>query len=171
MRVVGLAVGLGQLSTEVGAHVAHDLVALVQVSGGAYGVDTSSRQSSAVGETFPSSLVLQQRLVTDAKETAECGWLAEKCHRWGRELVLIDRWVPTSKTCSTCGAVTEAAPLSMRTFECAACGLVLDRDTNAARTILAAGRAERRNACGTDIRPTVRAVGGGAGTHRDRAAA
>lgn len=112
-----------------------------------------------------------------AKSVHDASWgafrrlLAEKCARWGRELVVIDRWFPSSKTCSACGVVTDAAPLNMRTFECAACGLVLDRDVNAARNILAAGRAERLNACGADVRPATRAVGAEAGTQRDRAAA
>lgn len=112
-----------------------------------------------------------------AKSVHDASWgmfrrlLTEKCRRWGRELVVIDRWLPTSKTCSVCGVMKDAAPLAMRTFECAVCGLVLDRDTNAARNILAAGRAERRNACGADVRPATRAVGAEAGTQRDRAAA
>jgi putative transposase len=44
-------------------------------------------------------------------------------------------------------------PLRIRTFECPACGLVIDRDHNAAKNILAAGRAERLNACGEGVRP------------------
>lgn len=112
-----------------------------------------------------------------AKSVHDASWgmfrrlLTEKCGRLGRELVVIDRWLPTSKTCSGCGVAKEAAPLSMRTFECAACGLVMDRDRNAAWNILAAGRAERLNACGADVSPAVRAVGVEAGTQRDRAAA
>lgn len=111
-----------------------------------------------------------------AKSVHDASWgafrrlLTEKCARYGRELVIIDRWLPTSKTCSGCGAVKEAAPLSMRTFECGACGLVMDRDRNAALNILAAGRAERLNACGADVRPATRAVGVEAGTQRGRAA-
>lgn len=97
--------------------------------------------------------------------------LTEKCGRWAKSLVVIDRWLPTSKTCSACGVVKEAAPLSMRTFECGSCGLVMDRDRNAALNILAAGRAERLNACGADVRPATRAVGVEARTQRDRAPA
>ncbi|MBA8826398.1 putative transposase [Saccharopolyspora lacisalsi] len=105
-----------------------------------------------------------------AKSVHDASWggfrrmVEYKAARHGRELVVIDRWLPTSKTCSGCGVVQQSAPLSMRTFECAACGLVLDRDTNAARNILAAGRAERRNACGADVRPPSEAVGVEAGS-------
>ncbi|GAA1495160.1 RNA-guided endonuclease TnpB family protein [Paeniglutamicibacter kerguelensis] len=55
----------------------------------------------------------------------------------GTQLVVIDRWAPTSKKCSTCGAVKAKLTLAERTFECEACGLVLDRDINAARNIAA----------------------------------
>jgi putative transposase len=58
--------------------------------------------------------------------------------KWtGRELVQIDRWAPTSKTCSTCGTVQEAMPLLVREWTCSDCQTVHDRDINAARNILA----------------------------------
>jgi putative transposase len=57
----------------------------------------------------------------------------------------------SSKTCSACGLVKDAMPLHVRIFECAGCGLVLDRDHNAALNILAAGRAVA--ACGDGVRP------------------
>lgn len=55
----------------------------------------------------------------------------------GSQLIVIDRWAPTSKTCSTCGAVKAKLKRSERTFECEVCGLALDRDVNAARNIAA----------------------------------
>lgn len=80
------------------------------------------------------------------------------------------RFVPTSQTCSECGANDGPKPLSVRTWTCAACGAVHDRDVNAARNILAAGRAERLNARGADVRPPLAvAVPGEAGTHRGAA--
>jgi hypothetical protein len=65
------------------------------------------------------------------------------------------RWFPASKTCSGCGAVKARLPLSERIYACTACGLVLDRDVNAAVNLLqlAASGAEGRNACGAAVRP------------------
>src|ERR1700733_7600220 len=55
----------------------------------------------------------------------------------GRRLVLADRWYPSSKTCSGCGVVKAKLPLRTRVFRGEACGLVLDRDLNAARNLAA----------------------------------
>ncbi|KAB2379773.1 IS607 family element RNA-guided endonuclease TnpB [Actinomadura montaniterrae] len=73
----------------------------------------------------------------------------------GGRLVVADRWFPSSKTCSGCGGRKPSLSLSERTFRCDACGLVLGRDVNAAINLrnLAASGAERRNACGGDVRP------------------
>jgi putative transposase len=93
-----------------------------------------------------------------AKSVHDAGWarftamLAYKAARHGRLLVRIDRWFPSSKPCSACGAVAESMPLNVRSWTCP-CGAVHDRDVNAARNILAAGRAERPNACGGTVRP------------------
>jgi putative transposase len=69
-------------------------------------------------------------------------------------LITADRWFPSSKTCSGCGHVKAKLALSERTYRCGNCGLVLDRDVNAARNLLglAASGAERLNACGGTIR-------------------
>ena len=57
--------------------------------------------------------------------------------RWnGGRLVVADRWYPSSKTCSRCQTVKAKLSLSERTYHCAACGLTLDRDVNAARNLL-----------------------------------
>lgn len=58
--------------------------------------------------------------------------LTYKCERQGTELVLADRWYPSSKTCSCCGHVARDLKLSDRIYKCAICGLVMDRDENAA---------------------------------------
>jgi len=61
-------------------------------------------------------------------------------------------------------------PLHVRSWQCKACGVVHDRDVNAARNILAAGRAERLNACGGTVRSGVSlARPGEPGTHRGAA--
>ncbi|MFE5029127.1 IS607 family element RNA-guided endonuclease TnpB [Streptomyces sp. NPDC056656] len=57
--------------------------------------------------------------------------------RHGTRLVVADRWYPSSKTCSGCGAAKVKLPLHLRAYHCDACGLVLDRDDNAARNLAA----------------------------------
>ena len=111
-----------------------------------------------------------------AKSVYDAGWsqllrlLAEKAERYGRTFHRIGRFVPTSQICSQCGTKDGPKPLGVRQWSCPACGAVHDRDVNAARNILAAGRAERRNACGGDVRPPLAvAVAGEAGTHRSAA--
>ncbi|MGA2283192.1 MAG: IS607 family element RNA-guided endonuclease TnpB [Candidatus Dormibacteria bacterium] len=58
--------------------------------------------------------------------------LTYKCRWYGAELLVAGRFFASSKTCSHCGTVTENLSLADRTFHCAACGLLLDRDLNAA---------------------------------------
>ena len=97
-----------------------------------------------------------------ARAIADCGWgefrrqLAYKCQRHGRELVVIDRWYPSSKTCSGCGHLLAELSLSTQQWRCPCCGARHDRDVNAAKNILAAGRAVARgspgDACGAGVR-------------------
>ncbi|MFI7668335.1 zinc ribbon domain-containing protein [Nocardia sp. NPDC049526] len=80
-------------------------------------------------------------------------------------------WVGSSRRRSyvRCGVIDGPKPLSVRTWTCR-CGAVHDRDRNAADNILAAGQAERRNACGVRVRPEpVPAPCDEAGTHRQTA--
>jgi IS605 OrfB family transposase len=67
--------------------------------------------------------------------------LAYKTEWNGGRLVAAGRWYPSSKTCSGCGAVKAKLVLSERTFASTTCGLVLDRDENAARNLAAMGEA------------------------------
>ena len=76
--------------------------------------------------------------------------LEYKAQRAGRTVVVVDRWHPSSKTCSACGHLLAALTLSTRVWQCPACGTRHDRDINAARNILAAGLAV--TACGADVR-------------------
>ena len=55
----------------------------------------------------------------------------------GGRLLMADRWYPSSKTCSGCGTVKTKLALSERDTRCEACGLVIDRDRNAARNLAA----------------------------------
>jgi putative transposase len=91
------------------------------------------------------------RAISDASWTELRSMLAYKCAWYGRELVVIDRWFPSSKLCGACGAVRERLPLNVRTWTCERCGTTHDRDVNAARNIKAAGLAV--SACGGGVRP------------------
>jgi putative transposase len=111
-----------------------------------------------------------------AKSVADAGWsqllrcIEEKAVQYGREFGRIGRFEPTSQVCSACGLNDGPKPLSVRAWQCAGCGLVHDRDVNAARNILAAGRADRLNACGAGVRPpSPVAAGVDTGTHRSAA--
>ena len=57
--------------------------------------------------------------------------LTGKCKENGIELRVVDRWYPSSKTCSCCGHIKKDLNLSDRTYHCLECGLVIDRDKNA----------------------------------------
>ncbi|MFE4961502.1 RNA-guided endonuclease InsQ/TnpB family protein [Streptomyces sp. NPDC056660] len=91
------------------------------------------------------------RAISDAAWTELRSMLEYKCAWYGRELVVIDRFFPSSKLCGNCGTVRVKLPLNMREWTCECCGTVHDRDGNAARNILAAGLAV--SACGDGVRP------------------
>ena len=79
--------------------------------------------------------------------------LEYKTARTGARLHVVDRWYRSSKTCSGCGRAKAKLSLSERTYRCDSCGLVLDRDLNAAINILVAGSApETLNAHGATVR-------------------
>lgn len=94
-----------------------------------------------------------------AKSVHDAGWgqfvsmLEYKAARYGRSFHRVDRWLPSSQTCSVCFVIDGPKPLNVRKWACDSCQTVHDRDVNAARVILAAGRAERQNACGGAVRP------------------
>ncbi|SFE46600.1 putative transposase [Actinopolyspora alba] len=67
--------------------------------------------------------------------------LEYKTTRAGKTLAVVDRWYPSSKTCSACGHLLPSLTLSTRAWTCPDCGTRHDRDHNAAKNILAAGRA------------------------------
>ncbi|MFG1687930.1 RNA-guided endonuclease InsQ/TnpB family protein [Nonomuraea sp. NPDC049269] len=93
-----------------------------------------------------------------AKSVHDAGWstfvamLEYKANLYGRTFAKIGRFFPSSKLCSSCGSVAGQMPLNVREWACS-CGAVHDRDVNAAINILTAGRAERLNACGDQVRP------------------
>jgi putative transposase len=81
------------------------------------------------------------RAVSDASWRELRSMLRYKSAWYGRTLVVVDRWFPSSKLCSACGVAQDRMPLNVREWTCA-CGAVHDRDVNAARNVLAAGLAE-----------------------------
>ncbi|MEU2403394.1 RNA-guided endonuclease TnpB family protein [Streptomyces rubiginosohelvolus] len=90
------------------------------------------------------------RAISDAAWRDLRTMLEYKCAWYGRNLVVVDRWFPSSKLCGACGTIAARMPLRIRTWTCD-CGAVHDRDVNAARNILAAGLAAA--ACGDGVRP------------------
>ena len=88
---------------------------------------------------------------------SDVGWgelvrqLDYKSHWYGRTLVKIDRWHPSSKRCSACGYVLEDLDLSVREWVCPNCGVWHERDHNAATNVLAEGLSVL--ACGGAVRP------------------
>jgi len=72
-----------------------------------------------------------------AKAIADMGFyefrrqLEYKCQLYGSELVVVNRWFPSSKTCSNCGTKKETLSLAERVFQCDHCGFEIDRDLNA----------------------------------------
>ena len=113
----------------------------------------------AVEDLAVKNMVRNRKL---AKAISDCGWgtfrqmLGYKAAKAGRRLIMIDRWYPSSKTCSSCGHLLASLSLNTRTWQCPSCRTRHDRDINAAKCILAAGLAvaggDPGDACGADVR-------------------
>ncbi|GEC06289.1 transposase [Streptomyces spinoverrucosus] len=98
------------------------------------------------------------RAISDAAWSQFRSMLEYKAHWYGREVVAVDRFFPSSKLCSHCGTLQPEMPLSVRTWTCDSCGTAHDRDVNAAKNLLAAGLAV--SVCGAGVRPQRRTPGG-----------
>ena len=116
------------------------------------------------------------------RSASDAGWatlvrlLEEKAKRYGRTVVKVGRWFPSSQICSACGVKDGPKPSHVREWACAACGVRHDRDVSAARNIrregrkVAAGQAETLNGCGGTVRPGLAPAGPGeTATHRSAA--
>ncbi|EAW37554.1 Transposase [Lyngbya sp. PCC 8106] len=90
------------------------------------------------------------RVISDANWGELVRQLTYKAEWYGRELIKIDRWFPSSKRCSNCGYIAEKMPLNIREWDCPKCNSHHDRDLNASINILAAGLAV--SACGATVR-------------------
>ncbi|MER5382675.1 RNA-guided endonuclease TnpB family protein [Streptomyces sp. NPDC002688] len=105
-----------------------------------------------------------------ARAVSDAGWadlrsmLEYKAQWYGREVIAVDRWFPSSRLCSACGALRERMPLHVRTWTCD-CGTAHDRDVNAAKNLLVAGLAV--TACGADVRPQRSTPGGQSATKQE----
>src|SRR5215467_10881645 len=92
-----------------------------------------------------------------AKAISDVGWselvrqLEYKAEWYGRTLVKIDKWYPSSKRCFACGHILDSLSVDVRSWTCPECGVCHDRDINAAKNVLAAGLAVA--ACGEAVRP------------------
>lgn len=110
-------------------------------------------QTIVIEDLTVRNMVRNHRL---ARAISDAAWrqfrvMLEYKTQWhGRTLVAVDRWFPSSKLCSVCGALSEKMPLNVRKWTCR-CGTVHDRDVNAARNVLAEGLSVI--ACGGGVRP------------------
>ncbi|MET8289397.1 RNA-guided endonuclease TnpB family protein [Streptomyces sp. NPDC005132] len=97
------------------------------------------------------------RAVSDAAWSEFRSMLEYKAQWYGREVIAIDRWFPSSKLCSACGTLQNKMPLNVRVWTCD-CGTTHDRDVNAAKNILAVGLTA--SVCGAGVRPQRNTPGG-----------
>ena len=78
---------------------------------------------------------------------------------YGCEVLLADRFFPSSKTCSNCGTIKQVLDLGERAFYCEVCGYEIDRDLNAASNLenlyFSTASSAGSNACGEDVRPAI----------------
>ncbi len=90
-----------------------------------------------------------------ARSISDCSWgeirrqLEYKAKIYGTEILIADRFFPSSKICSNCGCIRKELKLSERNFKCPDCGFELDRDINAARNLNTLGYREFQ-ACGSE---------------------
>ncbi|MDX3322863.1 RNA-guided endonuclease TnpB family protein [Streptomyces sp. ME03-5684b] len=101
------------------------------------------------------------RAISDAAWLEFRSMLEYKAQWYGREVIAIDRWFPSSKLCSTCGTLQDKMPLNVRTWTCD-CGTTHDRDVNAAKNTLAVGLTA--SVCGAGVRPQRNTPGGQSAT-------
>ncbi|MFD8008031.1 RNA-guided endonuclease InsQ/TnpB family protein [Streptomyces mirabilis] len=90
------------------------------------------------------------RAISDAAWSEFRSMLEYKAAWYGREVIAVDQWFPSSKLCSACGTLQDRMPLNVRTWTCD-CATTHDRDVNAANNLLAAGLAV--TVCGAGVRP------------------
>ncbi len=129
---------------------------------------TAEHDTIVIEDLAVANMVRNRRL---ARRIVDASWaeirrqLTYKTQQTGGELIVTDRWFASSKTCSGCGAAKAKLALSERTYVCLECGIVLNRDVNAAINLAALAAADtaqlvREQPEGTDVRrPLAGAVG------------
>jgi putative transposase len=96
------------------------------------------------------NMVKNRRL---AKSISDVGWgkfyesCAYKAEEAGRQIIRIPRFEPTSKTCSNCGEINHSLKFSDREWICMDCGVLHDRDYNAAKNIKRVGQTQQALTC------------------------
>ena len=101
----------------------------------------SENQTIVIEDLAVKNMVKNHKLalaLSDANWGEQVRQLAYKAEWYGRELIKIDRWFPSSKRCSNCGHIVEKMALNIREWDCPQCGTHHDRDLNASLNILAA---------------------------------
>ncbi|MFF4518032.1 RNA-guided endonuclease InsQ/TnpB family protein [Streptomyces mirabilis] len=110
-------------------------------------------QTIVIEDLSVRSMVKNRRLaraISDAAWNEFRSMLEYKAQWYGREVIAVDRWFPSSRLCPVCGTLRDTMPLNIRTWTCD-CGVTHDRDVNAAHNLLAAGLAV--TVCGAGVRP------------------
>ncbi len=123
-------------------------------------------QTLAVEDLNVAGLIKNRKL---SRAISDAGWskfktmLAAKCDKYGRDLIIVDRWYPSSQICSCCGQSGGRKELDVREWECLYCNTAHDRDINAATNLIkyqdAGGQSESKNERGANISLPVVAVG------------
>ncbi len=114
-----------------------------------------SHSKVVIEDLLVSGMMKNRRL---ARVIADVGFyefrrqLKYKCQWYGSELVVVSRTFPSSKKCSQCGYRKKELSLTERVYHCEQCGLVIDRDLNAALNLVAVSLPETKNACEEDVR-------------------
>ena len=122
-------------------------------------------QTLAVEDLNVAGLIKNRKL---SRAISDAGWskfktmLAAKCDKYGRDLIIVDRWYPSSQICSCCGQSGGRKELDVREWECLYCNTTHDRDINAATNLIkyqdAGGQSESKNERGANISLPVVAV-------------
>ena len=114
-----------------------------------------SHSTVVIEDLLVSGMMKNRRL---ARVIADVGFydfrrqLEYKCQWYGSKLVVVSRTFPSSKMCSRCGHRKKELSLSEREYHCEQCGLVINRDLNAALNLVAVSLPETENACGEEVR-------------------
>ncbi|MDJ0536491.1 MAG: RNA-guided endonuclease TnpB family protein, partial [Xenococcaceae cyanobacterium MO_207.B15] len=96
-------------------------------------------QTLAIEDLNVAGLVKNRKL---SRAISDAGWakfktlLAAKCDKYGRDLIIVDRWYPSSQICSCCGQSGGKKELDVREWTCLYCNTVHDRDINAAKNLI-----------------------------------